>query len=614
MKQSSAKRLLKRLSFGIRTKMLLLFSLVILFSIFFMSYFAVVTYGRKLELSSTNHSNQVVGNLARNLDNYIGEIENISGTIIYNNYIQNYLIGRKVQPENSKGGLVELYRASSQNFQTSVEILSNTIYTRQDLCSILILTGDQLSIYKSSNIHIDSSFAYSSQKWYKKAVEANGSPVVSSPRRQEYLTQNPETVFSMSRTFQSYGSLGYQGVLLIDANLKRIKTYCDSAKLNNDGFILVTDKEGNIVYQPSNPAWGEPENQVRMEGLLGSILPRFLQSQSGDIRAALDKDEYQIVYRQMEKTDWFVAAVTPYKNIIAEANSIRNLIIIVGMFCLLFILAIAYFVSARITRPIITLKEHMDQADHGNLGVRTSIRSNDEVGMLASSFNHMLERIEALMKEVVQEQEAKRKSELKALQHQINPHFLYNTLDSIIWMAESRDENIVPMTEALSKLFRISLSRGQELIPLGDELDHVRNYLFIQSMRYLNKFDFDISCDEDVLSCKTLKLILQPLVENSIYHGIKNKPGKGRIRIHARQDSGNLLIMIADDGTGIEPQTLEKILSTASPQVSAKGSGIGVRNVDERIKLYFGPQYGIRFESTPGVGTTAWITLPLLRN
>lgn len=598
----------------IRTKMLLLFSLVITCSVFFMSYFTVVTYSGKLENSNTLHSNQVLTNLTRNLDNYFSELENVSGTIVYNNYIQNYLIGRKVEPETSKGGLVELYRASSQNFQTSMEILSNIIYTRQDFCSILILTGDRLSMYKSSNIHVDSSFPFSSQEWYRKTLEANGRPVVTSPHPQEYLTQNPETVFSLSRSFQSYGTLGYQGVLLIDVNLKRINTYCESARLNNDGFLLITDKKGTMVYRPQGTVWPSTDHEVNTAKLLKAALPRFQQAVEGVFRTSIEKEEYQIVYKTMEKADWTVMAVTPYKSIISETDDIRNLIVLVGLVCLLVILAIVYLISTKMTTPIIKLKNYMDQADHGNLGVRASIRSNDEVGMLAVSFNHMLERIEALMKEVVREQEAKRKSELKALQHQINPHFLYNTLDSIIWMAESKDENIVPMTEALSRLFRISLSRGQELIPLSDELDHVRHYLFIQSMRYLNKFDFEIHCDESLLRYKTLKLILQPLVENSIYHGIKNKAGKGHIRIHAKREKGHLQISIFDDGVGMDAETLENLQNGSISHDHSKGSSIGVRNVDERIKLYFGKEYGTRFESAPGTGTTAYVTLPLLED
>jgi two-component system sensor histidine kinase YesM len=215
------------------------------------------------------------------------------------------------------------------------------------------------------------------------------------------------------------------------------------------------------------------------------------------------------------------------------------------------------------------------------------------------------------MHEVVLEQEAKRKSEMKALQAQINPHFLYNTLDSIVWMAETNNSEVVTMTEALARLFRITLSRGEDQITLEQELEHVRNYLIIQSLRYINKFDYELDAEESLLQNKVLKLILQPLVENSIYHGIKNKRQKGHIRITARAEHGRLLILVQDDGIGMSPEKAATILQSAASDHKDRFSGIGVRNVHERIQLYYGPEYGLQFESKPGEGTTVKVWLPL---
>jgi two-component system sensor histidine kinase YesM len=197
------------------------------------------------------------------------------------------------------------------------------------------------------------------------------------------------------------------------------------------------------------------------------------------------------------------------------------------------------------------------------------------------------------------------------LQAQINPHFLYNTLDSIVWMAETNNSEVVAMTEALARLFRITLSRGEDQITLEQELEHVRNYLIIQSIRYVNKFDYQIEADENLLQFKVLKLILQPLVENSIYHGIKNKRQKGHIGIIAHAIDGRLLIEVSDDGIGMSPEKAASLLSTMVNNGKDRLSGIGVRNVHERIQLYYGPEYGLQFESSPGLGTTVRIWLPL---
>ena len=204
----------------------------------------------------------------------------------------------------------------------------------------------------------------------------------------------------------------------------------------------------------------------------------------------------------------------------------------------------------------------------------------------------------------------KRQAQYLALQNQINPHFLYNTLDSIIWMAETNDSNIVAMTEALAKLFRISLNKGNEEISLERELEHVKNYLIIQSMRYADKFTYEISAEPGVERCRTIKLILQPIVENCIYHGIKKKRGTGKITIRAYRREQNLIIEVSDDGCGMPEEICRKILSDEIESENISGSGIGVKNVNERIQLRFGKKYGLSYSSEEGVGTTVTYVLP----
>lgn len=608
------KKLIKKLSFGIQRKMLVLFSFLIIFSISFMSYFAVVLYGKKMENNSINASNRVISSLILNLDSYFDGLINITSLTTYNRYIQNYLIiNERKQFNMNSDAIFPTSNDDTSNFQMSMEVLGNIINSRQDITSIYILNNNGVQLFKSSLANADSYFEYITQDWYQNSVSAQGRSVITGPHFPLYLKKGNSTVFSISRSIDSYDGLNKLGVVLIDTNLNIINNYCQSAKLNN-GFIMILDNLGNIVYCPNDAFRSSAGSLQTSDEFSGQVLPVFGKSRTGNLKTNISGMQYQIVYSRMDMGNWTVAAVTPYNSIVSETTAIRNLILIAGFFCLILILVITYMFSRKITMPIITLKKNMDQADHGNLTISCPVKSNDEIGMLSTSFNHMLERIRNLMKQVVDEQEEKRKLELKALQHQINPHFLYNTLDSIIWMAESKDENIVPMTEALSKLFRISLSRGKELISLSDELDHVRNYLFIQSMRYLNKFDYEITAPQELLSCKTLKLILQPIVENSIYHGIKNMQGKGSIKINASEENEKLVIKIQDNGIGMDEEMLERLLNEPVGEKSSKGSGIGVHNVNERIKLYFGEQYGLRFESELDKGTTAYVYLPLLRN
>jgi len=263
----------------------------------------------------------------------------------------------------------------------------------------------------------------------------------------------------------------------------------------------------------------------------------------------------------------------------------------------------------------------MRQVELGNFSVRADIQSTNEIGELGRDFNLMVAEISKLLLRITEQQELKRKSELKALQMQINPHFLYNTLDSIIWMAEGgKQQEVIAMSSALARLFRLSISKGKEIIDIGSEVEHVRNYLTIQKIRYKDKLDYRIEIPDEIKSYKTVKIILQPLVENAIYHGIKNKEGTGLIIIGGRKThTTGIELFVQDDGVGMNEETMrllqERIKGNKAViplDSSLLHSGLGVHNVDERIKLYFGPDYGLVYESKEDVGTTVRIQLPAI--
>jgi two-component system sensor histidine kinase YesM len=224
----------------------------------------------------------------------------------------------------------------------------------------------------------------------------------------------------------------------------------------------------------------------------------------------------------------------------------------------------------------------------------------------------MIERIQSLIDQVYVEQRSKREAELRILQEQIKPHFLYNTLDTIQWMAqEHRVDDVVCMVGALTSLFRIGLSKGREFISLSDELEHVESYLCIQKMRYEEKFDYSISCDFALRPCRVLRLMLQPLVENAIYHGIKERRGHGNLTVEARTEGRDLLLEVRDNGLGMSEETLARLSESLEEGVSSVG-GYGIRNVHERIRLTFGKPYGLSFKSVYGEGTEVTIRHPFL--
>jgi two-component system sensor histidine kinase YesM len=330
---------------------------------------------------------------------------------------------------------------------------------------------------------------------------------------------------------------------------------------------------------------------------------------------AIHGADYQIISQDSPYTRWKTIGVFPLNEIYGQVSTIRYYSLIIAGVTVLVALIASFFFSGSIARPVIELRSLMKEAEDGNLAVRFEGKQEDEIGHLGKSFNTMIEEVQKLIDMVYREQQSKREAELKTLQEQIKPHFLYNTLDTIRWMAEEHAaSDIVEVVGALTSLFRIGLARGKEMICVRDELEHVRSYLIIQKARYEDKFDFTLAAQDDVMPCMVLKLTLQPIVENAIYHGIKERRGKGTIRVEAIRRDGILVLRVTDDGIGMGPERLAELralLETEHAESSAHG-GYGMSNVNERIRLSFGRTYGIHFVSVPGGGTTVEVLHPLI--
>ena len=322
------------------------------------------------------------------------------------------------------------------------------------------------------------------------------------------------------------------------------------------------------------------------------------------LRPLLKKDGRNYLTARSSRTGWYVVSVSLDSDLVTGWPYVQLMNALIGLVLFLIVGLVTNFITKGITRPLRQLQAVMQSVDTGEFRKAGNLDATDEIQELAREYDLMVGRIGELIEENVREQELKQKSDLKALQAQINPHFLYNTLDSIIWMGEmDKSEEVVKMTSALSRLFRISISKGRELIPLRDELEHVRSYLTIQEMRYKNKFRYLIDIPESLMDCTVLKITLQPLVENAIYHGIRNVDYEGLIEIGGRMDNGDMYLTVRDNGEGMDVDKLAALLETNQ-------HGTGIRNVNERIRLYFGSEYGLSYESTERKGTLITIRIP----
>ena len=605
---SVVQRLKDRLSImGIKNKTLLFVSLVIVISLAVLIYFFVSVFNTKSEKDNIKYSKEILNNVITNLDDYIDQISAVANSTNYEYYLQNYLINQKGS-DSEFTGLTS--SRSMKDYEMSSKLFGSTINSRTDVSSIMVFGEKNLLLYKTIYSYLYVITDYTKQAWYQNALQNPRQPIVTGPLKHDFLIGNTEKTISLSRVISSYEDGSFLGIILIDLNLNEISKICNSTYSGTEGNLCLVNAEGELIYEQNRT--GNDTITLENSDNLKIVNENLQANKTKDFFVTLGQEKYQVVYSHMEKTDWNILSITPYSALTKSMYEILIfIVVVVAVLCSVIILVLNSILT-NVIKPIIILKEHMDLADAGNLHARVDTKLKDETGMLAKSFNNMLERIENLMEQVVTEQEDKRKYELQALQAQINPHFLYNTLDSIIWMAEAKNPGIVPMTEALAKLFRISLNKGNEFIKVEDELEHVRNYLVIQNMRYINKFDYDITIEEQVRKCKTIKLIIQPIVENSIYHGIKKKKERGIIQILACKRKSNLVFVISDNGNGMNEKLCKDILLKDTAFANSSGSGIGVKNVNERIKLYFGEDYGITYSSILGQGTIATITLPLL--
>lgn len=580
-----------------QTAVLIIVTMCIMVTVFYM-----VFHSRAFNERGKYEEENLV-NMEAYLNSYLEEVDSIAKNVNYNYYLQDYLeTVIKEEDDYVDSGIGKNMRS----YEMSSQAFSDTLLSRADISSIMIFGKKKMLLNRSMYTYQKVALDYSKLDWYAKAVAKPQDAIITGPNRHSFFDTDDE-VISLSREVQSYENGTFRGVILINLNMNKITEICNSFQEKQENFICIINDKGELVYEQQNGrerfAFDEKENRQELNTALG-------KTKESCFRLNYRGEKYLVTRTDMKTTGWTLVSMVPYKSVMAETMAISGVMILAVAITLIVTLLLLNRILTGVVKPLKKLEKYMVQVNPDNMDQRMEILTDDEIGHLSMKFNQMMDRIRNLKEQVIEEQEDKRKYELQALQAQINPHFLYNTLDSIIWMAETNDSNIVAMTEALAKLFRISLNKGNEEISLERELEHVKNYLIIQSMRYADKFTYEISVDPGVERCRTIKLILQPIVENCIYHGIKKKRGTGKITIRAYRREQNLIIEVSDDGCGMPEEICRKILSDEIESENISGSGIGVKNVNERIQLRFGKKYGLSYSSEEGVGTTVTYVLP----
>jgi len=527
----------------------------------------------------------LVNRVGSSMEVYLRNIMKLSDTIYY--------------------GIIKNVNLSEESINEEMTLLYNN--NKDQVLNIALISkeGEPISVVPAARFR--KNFDVGEEEWFVNALNKTENIHFTRPHVQKLFEKGNngyKWVISMSRAVEiTNGGSTEQAVLLIDMAYQGFDSVLDEVSLGNGGYIYLMDSTGEIIWHPKFELIAS--GRVKENNLIAATYS------DGSIEEEFNNTARTVVIKTVGYTGWKLVGVIKGTGISLNTIKTRLFIVFVIFLIVFIVVFINSYISFRVTDPIRELEKSVKKLEEGNLDADIYMGGSYEIQHLGKSVQDMKYRIKGLMQDIVTEHEEKRKSEFDSLQAQINPHFLYNTLDIIVWQIENEKQSeAVHTVTALARFFRISLGKGKNIVTVKAEIDHVKNYLMIQHMRFKNKFDYEFDIAEDVLELSSLKLMLQPLVENAIYHGMEFMDGDGLIKIRAWREADELYLSVTDNGLGMTEDKVSLVLEGKSNSGNGRGSGIGVKNVNERIKLYFGEDYGLKIDSEPDVGTTIIIHLP----
>ena len=576
---------------SIRTKLICYFVFIILLTAVLIASLSAMMYRKEMINEQNSNTRQMVCQISDSVDYYIEEMEHVIDSLGDDPRVIAYL---SQSPHKNV--------ANVENSAYEAVLSASNIH--KEIAGIMVVSPND--IYVSNVMNRISSEPLIEENWYTQAVKSPGVvQLFSKPigRNINNIFQySADNVVSISKAVIDSKTGQCKGVILIDMKLDIIKNIIESIHPSDMGFIYIVDSKDEIVYSPVNII----VNRIKNEW--------FRTAQMGVLVKNIEGKSELLFHNNSKYTQWKTVGVFP----LDESQKIITLITYtsygIALLIMAFAIVLAVLFARSIANPITKLQHLMKSAQAGNFDVRFHRKYNDEIGQLGESYNTMIDKISELINLVQIQEKSKRKAEIQILEAQIKPHFLYNTLDTIQWMAQEHDaQGVVDLVDSLTNMLRIGLSKGNEIITVRMEIKHVESYLMIQKTRYEDKLNFTIQVEEKLMSCRVIKLILQPLVENAIYHGIKEKRGQGQIMIVGQLENDKIHFQVIDNGIGMMPEKLEQINQLLKGDTMQPTEvGYGIFNVNAKIKLNFGNDYGLSFQSVYGQGTTVDVWHPIL--
>ncbi len=403
------------------------------------------------------------------------------------------------------------------------------------------------------------------------------------------------------RPYRDYRTGIITGHILVEYQNDFLSNDFELLQYGKEGNYIVADQDGQVKLTSDHSFTGK---NIREEAFFRCILGNESKGQVFDI----GNQRYYVTSAYIKTLNWIMIGLIPEQSLTKKGDAITQSVYLIGLLAIIIAASISLFVSHGITRQLTFLAKTMKQFGEGNLKMSVPIHSTDEIGSLSKTFNNMANKIQQLVDQIYREQRDKRKFEFSAMQAQIHPHFLYNTLNSVSSLIKlNKTNDAFKMILAIGTFYRTALSNGNTIIPIMDEILNIKSYIEIQTFRYREKIKYDICIDKEIMQEQIVKFTLQPLVENAIYHGVKLIDGCGLIRIYDKVEDSRIIICVQDNGVGIPA---EKISGLLSDNAALGQTSYGLFSVHQRLKLYFGPEYGLQIESVQGVGTTISVFIP----
>ncbi len=561
------------------------FTIVSILSMTFMTLAIYTNYINTARQSAIDNNDQIIDQISWNLNTYLRNMMGVSDSMYYN--------------------VIKNLDLTSDTMTKEMDLLYAA--NKDNMISIALISQDGALISAAPIATRKSGVDFTEQIWFTNTEENIENFHFSTPHVQNMFESSNYRyywVISLSRSVD-LNYMGHQrrGILLVDMNYSAIQQMFSRLNERGVGYVYLIDGDGEIIYHPRQKAI--------YSGLAAENNLKAAEYSDGNYTEIFNGSSRSVTVKTVGYTGWKIVSVIPTSELAANYNQVRLFMLIIITVTVFLILFGNIVISKIVTEPIRRLENSLEDIEDGHFDAdKIYIGGSHEIRHLGRTIKSLVVQMRKMMDERVAEQREKRKSELNALQAQINPHFLYNTLDSVVWMIETEKyPEAISMITSLATLFRISLSKGNNIITIKDEITHAENYLAIQKVRYKNKFEANINIDPAIEDCITIKLIIQPLIENAIYHAVGDLDDEGIIDIEGYERDGDIFIEVRDNGMGIPEDVIENLLKEKT-KTKGKGSGIGLWNINQRINLYFKEDYGLTIQSELDEGTTAIIHLP----